>query len=924
MRHFAFFTIVLVFFFTVQPAQADSMAIQSAMLWHTTNHFQTSGAGIGYQARSDGLALAQSRMSGGYISPVFSAPVPFNAVVPEWTAVLPPHTDIHLLVRTGISPDTLGSWTALEAHADFYDGATDQFVGDMLATANGQTHLQYYLILSRAGVALDPLVQQIGFTFIDSSQGPTTEELIAQQEALDAQLGINSPSDNPRPPVVSRAVWCQDPACNYGGVGYSPTRKLIVHHTVSNNGIVDWATNVRAIWYFHAFSRGWGDIGYNYLVDPNGVLYEGHLGGDNVTGTHAADANRGTMALALLGNFTSFDPTAPMLQSAIDLFAWKAEQQGIDVYGADDSLPDVSWGLPNLMGHRDVYGGTNTECPGTEAYEYLPWLRDQVAARIGLQAPITIDENGSHMTLSNATWYTADALCGHDLNAYYTWSTQNGSDSSNWGEWDLSWVANGRYELTAYIPYCINNSSETSGARYQIHHADGMSVQQVNQFNHVGEWVSLGEYTLDDSSYLRLTDLTSTDTGLGVWFDAVRLRPIDYVPIATSHLSPPDEQWLTTRQVPLAWQIVHPEEVATTQLTISPNPDLSQPVYEQTWDGAVDAHTAILAEDHALLYWQVHLTAPNGFRVASTPTRFQVDATPPFVGITLLEVNPYTDQYTLGWEAVDNLNGITTYGVQYRPTASAEWQTVADGLTTTAYTFVSEMGEFRAYAYDGVGNAGGSPPVHTSEATSLYNPAILPIEPAFWVDDLTVTFQWRYEDMPNPQAVRLQASSDPDFEYVLLERILLATDTSYTHTFSQEYPAVYWRVVVTFAPEEVPSGLTRTMETVQFGLDVSAPTAVFLPLHSFSNTYLLTWQGEPDASGIVGYHLDYRVAGSNSWTRWQTDFVETSVLFEGAGAYEFRLTAVDGSGKTQLEPALLQTSSATPFPHQLQLPIVRR
>ncbi|HET6443399.1 MAG TPA: hypothetical protein VFI27_02375 [candidate division Zixibacteria bacterium] len=51
---------------------------------------------------------------------------------------------------------------------------------------------------------------------------------------------------------------------------------------MSNNSSSDWAAVARAIWYFQTFTRGWGDIGYNYLVDMNGALYEGHLGGDDV------------------------------------------------------------------------------------------------------------------------------------------------------------------------------------------------------------------------------------------------------------------------------------------------------------------------------------------------------------------------------------------------------------------------------------------------------------------------------------------------------------------------------------------------------------------------------------------------------------------------------------------------------------------
>jgi hypothetical protein len=103
-----------------------------------------------------------------------------------------------------------------------------------------------------------------------------------------------SVADYPKPFVVSRDAWCTHADCDYtDGLEYHPVSHLIVHHTVSNNSSSDWPAVVRAIWNFHTYGRGWGDIGYNYLVDPNGVIYEGHNGGDNVVGTHASGGQQG-------------------------------------------------------------------------------------------------------------------------------------------------------------------------------------------------------------------------------------------------------------------------------------------------------------------------------------------------------------------------------------------------------------------------------------------------------------------------------------------------------------------------------------------------------------------------------------------------------------------------------------------------------
>src|SRR5437016_1926200 len=70
------------------------------------------------------------------------------------------------------------------------------------------------------------------------------------------------------------------------------------------NAATDWAAVVRSIWVLHVQGNGWNDIGYNYLIDPNGVLYEGRGGGDGVMGAHFSCVNSGTMGVALLGTFS--------------------------------------------------------------------------------------------------------------------------------------------------------------------------------------------------------------------------------------------------------------------------------------------------------------------------------------------------------------------------------------------------------------------------------------------------------------------------------------------------------------------------------------------------------------------------------------------------------------------------------------------
>jgi N-acetylmuramoyl-L-alanine amidase len=188
----------------------------------------------------------------------------------------------------------------------------------------------------------------------------------------------------PKPPVVTRTEWgCPDgQITTHGSLSYTTVTHLIVHHTAMGVEAPDsdWPALARSIWNFHVFERGWADISYNYLIDPNGVIYEGRSGGDNVMGAHFSGVNAGTMAVALLGDFTDAAPTIDALNSLKEILAWKCDQRGLDPEGR--SLHEASQLILNtISGHRD--GPKATECPGEALYLLLPAIRAEVENLIG-------------------------------------------------------------------------------------------------------------------------------------------------------------------------------------------------------------------------------------------------------------------------------------------------------------------------------------------------------------------------------------------------------------------------------------------------------------------------------------------------------------------------------------------------------------
>uniref|UniRef100_UPI0035B21E17 golvesin C-terminal-like domain-containing protein n=1 Tax=Promineifilum sp. TaxID=2664178 RepID=UPI0035B21E17 len=512
--------------------------------------------------------------------------------------------------------------------------------------------------------------------------------------------------------------------CVYSdGLEYHPVSHLIVHHTVSNNGITDWPATVRAIWNFHTYSRGWGDVGYNYLIDPNGVIYEGHYGGDNVVGTHAAGANKGSMAASLLGTFTAapsgIKPPPAMLNAAVELLAWKADQRGINVFDASRTLPNISWGLPHLMGHRDVYG--TTECPGDQAHLLIPWLRNEIAGRLGRSDPFIYadDATGTFTRSSTGNWYAPPYLCGFNNHAWYTWSTSNPALSTNWGEWRPNVPATGRYRIDVYVPYCRTGRNETGSATYTIHHADGTSTRTVNQQANVGLWITLGEYNLrqGNGNVIRLTDITG-DNDLGVWFDAVRLLPLSTPPpppppVATN-VAPTTNIWKTDRAVAFTWQVTNPETVQFTTLQVAVDYGFTNVLINQSWWGVVTSHSHTFGADYADLYWRVLLSRESAPLISSRPTRFSLDATPPQSAVNApIFFLTREGRYHVNWSGRDALSGLDRYQVDVRAAGSTGWTSWLSNTRLTSAQFAPPnpalVYEFRAYGVDVAGNVERAP-----------------------------------------------------------------------------------------------------------------------------------------------------------------------------------------------------------------------
>jgi hypothetical protein len=177
-----------------------------------------------------------------------------------------------------------------------------------------------------------------------------------------------------RPAIVTRAQWHANERIVRGSPSYAPRLAFaLVHHTAGSVPATpaQSAAIVRAIQAYHVRSNGWNDIGYNFVVDPFGQIFEGRRGGmaKPVVGAHAEGFNTGSVGIAVLGNYVSAKPSAAAKDAIARLLAWRLDVAHVD---PTSSLTWTSLGsskfpagtpvtLKAVSGHKDV---GLTACPG--------------------------------------------------------------------------------------------------------------------------------------------------------------------------------------------------------------------------------------------------------------------------------------------------------------------------------------------------------------------------------------------------------------------------------------------------------------------------------------------------------------------------------------------------------------------------------
>lgn len=326
-------------------------------------------------ADSRGLTISAGQITAQFLSETIPVTIanaqPFLALSAKWDSIVKPATKLLVSIRGAGKENEWSEW-----QQSSFDGDPRTHTGLFFFPADTK-FIQFKIEISRDATGFAPIVRAMFFSFISPGATPKIE-----REKMLALTKTEFSNSN----LTLRTDWhCPDGQKPHRG---APIRTrmthLIIHHTATSNEGMDWPAVVRCIWNFHVYTNGWSDTGYHFLIDPDGVIYEGRAGGDQVAGSHFSCANSGTLGIAMIGNFMLAQPGEPALKSLKLLLAYESIKLKINPLGSTFHA-STRLNLPNISGHRaaneskagSVCAGTH--CPGDALFAMIPTIRNDVA-----------------------------------------------------------------------------------------------------------------------------------------------------------------------------------------------------------------------------------------------------------------------------------------------------------------------------------------------------------------------------------------------------------------------------------------------------------------------------------------------------------------------------------------------------------------
>jgi len=256
----------------------------------------------------------------------------FNLVGVNWDAGTVKASDVGVLVRVR-EAGTWSEWNVLASNEDGPDvntaeGRASRHRAGTEPLLTGMADGVQVRVDTADGIA--PAGLQV--SLIDPGTSPGDAALDAVMPPAMASAATTAPA------MITRAEWGADETLAKPAERNATLKVMFVHHTATTNdyaGTAAAAAQIRSIYAYHTKVNGWADIGYNFLVDNAGTIFEGrrHSIDELVMGAHTEGFNRDTMGVSGLGNYDIAAPPAAMMASIGRVAAWKLGPQGVNPSG---------------------------------------------------------------------------------------------------------------------------------------------------------------------------------------------------------------------------------------------------------------------------------------------------------------------------------------------------------------------------------------------------------------------------------------------------------------------------------------------------------------------------------------------------------------------------------------------------------------
>ncbi|MER7577534.1 peptidoglycan recognition protein [Streptomyces sp. NPDC126514] len=328
----------------------------------------------------------------------------FSLVGVSWTGAAKP-LDGTAQVRTRtLHSGAWSAWHDLEVDASRPDKPDAQMRGASAPLWVGPSDGIQAQVLHKDGTTaalpkgLEVNLVDPGVVTAAETQVSKAQPAVSAAQSTASQTSAAAQSTLSQPPVTSRAGWGANESLSPDPSQYNPGLKTVfVHHTDGANdySCTESASIVRGIYAYHTQVNKWNDIGYHFLVDKCGTVFEGRKGGIDkpVLGAHTYGFNRESTGIAILGRHTSATATDAALASVSRMAAWKLALHGADPAGtvaltagatqtnyfAKSFTAGTAYTFPRISAHRDGY---NTQCPGNSLYAQLPTIRTWAAGPV--------------------------------------------------------------------------------------------------------------------------------------------------------------------------------------------------------------------------------------------------------------------------------------------------------------------------------------------------------------------------------------------------------------------------------------------------------------------------------------------------------------------------------------------------------------